>query len=67
MPNIFQITLTPEQAANNDLIASEVAKSQNIDIKNISEIVILKRSIDARKSKVKIQLKVEVFLTSIRG
>jgi uncharacterized FAD-dependent dehydrogenase len=63
MPNIFQITLTPEQAANNDLIASEVAKSQNIDIKNISEIVILKRSIDARKSKVKIQLKVEVFLT----
>ena len=63
MPNIFQITLTPEQAANNDLIASEVAKSQNIDIKNISDIVILKRSIDARKSKVKIQLKVEVFLT----
>lgn len=63
MPNIFQIILTPEQAANNDLIASEVAKSQNIDIKNISEIVILKRSIDARKSKVKIQLKVEVFLT----
>ena len=61
MPNIYQITLTPEQAANQELIIKEVANSQNIEKDNISDVVILKRSIDARKSKVKIQLKVEVF------
>ena len=61
MPNIYQITLTPEQADNQELIEQEVARSQNIKKNDISEVVVLKRSIDARKTKVKIQLKVEVF------
>ena len=61
MPNTYQITLTPEQADNTEFIKHAVSKLENIDINNISEVVVRKRSIDARKSKVKIQLKVEVF------
>jgi uncharacterized FAD-dependent dehydrogenase len=61
MPNTYQISLNPDQAANPELIKQAVANSESIDINNISKVVILRRSIDARKSKVKIQLKVEVF------
>ena len=38
MPNIYQITLTPEQADNQELIEQEVARSQNIEKNDISEV-----------------------------
>ena len=61
MPLTLTLTTTPEQASNQILLKEFVAKKENISVDKISEIVILKKSIDARKSNVKIQLKVEVY------
>ncbi|MGC6429330.1 MAG: NAD(P)/FAD-dependent oxidoreductase [Flavobacteriales bacterium] len=61
MPLTLTLTTTPEQASNQILLKEFVARKENISVDKISEIVILKKSIDARKSNVKIQLKVEVY------
>jgi uncharacterized FAD-dependent dehydrogenase len=62
MPQTIQLSLSPKQAASSEGIQAAAAALLNLPKEQISHIRLLKRSIDARKRKVKIQLKVEVFI-----
>ncbi|MGB8706139.1 MAG: FAD-binding protein [Gillisia sp.] len=61
MKYTLQIQISPEVAATELLLKKEVAIQTDIPEKNISHIQIIKRSIDARQKKVKINLKLEVY------
>jgi uncharacterized protein len=58
----IQLSLSPVQASTEEDIQQEVANHLNIPKEQITEIRLLKRSIDARKRKVKVQLKIEVYI-----
>ena len=58
----IQLSLSPVQASTEENIQQEVANHLNIAKEQITEIRLLKRSIDARKRKVKVQLKIEVYI-----
>ncbi len=62
MPQIIQLSLTPAEAYNSENIQKAIAQHLSTPKENISDFRLLKRSIDARKRKVKIQVKVEVFI-----
>ncbi len=62
MSQIIQLSLAPIQAHTSENIQKAIVQHLNIPKENISDFRLLKRSIDARKRKVKIQLKVEVFI-----
>ena len=62
MPHIIQLSLTPAQSQTSENIQKAISEHLNTPKENISDFRLLKRSIDARKRKVKIQLKVEVFI-----
>ena len=63
MPKEILLQVSPEVAANDQLLREHLSKIAKISIKDISNIVIEKRSIDARQKAVKINLKVKVFVT----
>ncbi len=58
----YQLSVSPEAAAKRQLLLREVSKHSGISTKEISNIEIIKRSIDARQQSVKINLKVEVYV-----
>ena len=58
----YQLRVTPEAAAKEDLLKKEVARHSSLATKNISHVEVLKRSIDARQKAVKINLQVEVYV-----
>lgn len=62
MPKEFQFQVTPETAANEDLLKKQVAKFCGISAADIQKVVVLKRSLDARQKSVKVNLKGKVFL-----
>ncbi|QOW10331.1 FAD-binding protein [Kaistella flava (ex Peng et al. 2021)] len=62
MPKEFQFQVSPEAAANEDLLAQQVAKFCKISPKEIQKVVVLKRSFDARQKAVKVNVKGNVFL-----
>lgn len=62
MQQEIQIQVTPQIAENLDQLKLFVAKNKRIDVQKINHIEILKRSIDARKRNVKINLKLNVFI-----
>ena len=62
MKKELQLRLLPEEASDNLNIKSAAAKSLNISAKEITAIHIVKRSIDARRHPVKIQLHVDVYI-----
>ncbi len=57
-----QLQVSPEIAANQQLLKDYLSKQLKVAAKEIQHISILKRSIDARQKAVKINLKVKVFL-----
>lgn len=57
----YQLRITPEAAANKELLWKEVSRLSGISVPEISHVEVLKRSIDARQKAVKINLKVEVY------
>ena len=57
----IQLRLPPEDAAHEKLIEKEAAKALGISPENISQIRLLKRSIDARQKQVFVNLKVAVW------
>jgi len=57
---IIQLVVKPEEAANNDFLKKII--SSELRIKDDFTFKIAKRSIDARKRQVKINLKIEVFI-----
>lgn len=56
-----QLDLSPADAADQELIRKRSAKIAGIDPQSVSEIRILKRSVDARKNNIRINLSIEVF------
>ena len=62
MPQIIQLSLTPVEAHNSENIQKAIAQHLSTAKENICDFRLLKRSIDARKRKVKIQIKIEVFI-----
>ena len=62
MPKEFQFQVSPEVAANEQLLALQVAKLYQVSPEEIQKVVILKRSFDARQKAIKVNLKANVFL-----
>jgi uncharacterized FAD-dependent dehydrogenase len=56
------LVLSPKQASSEDFYFSIVAQKLSVSPKRISNIQLISRSIDARGGKVKVQLRVKVFI-----
>jgi uncharacterized FAD-dependent dehydrogenase len=56
-----QINLTPEAAADDTAVRKIAATLSGLDQASVSEIRIVKRSVDARKKNIRVNLTVEVF------
>ncbi|MBT3299155.1 MAG: FAD-binding protein [Candidatus Marinimicrobia bacterium] len=61
----IQLQLLPEVAAKSDLLLKVVSKECGTEISDIKQIVILKRSIDARQKVTKINLSVAVYINEV--
>lgn len=61
MPKELLTQVSPEVAANEQLLKDYIGKLMRVPAKDIQHISILKRSIDARQKAIKINLKVLVF------
>jgi uncharacterized protein len=62
MPKELLLQLSPEIAANDNLLMDYLSKQIKVSPKDIQHVLILKRSIDARQKAIKINLKVNIFL-----
>ena len=62
MPKELLLQVTPEIAANENLLKDYLSKLIKVSSKEIQHISILKRSIDARQKAVKFNLKVHIYL-----
>lgn len=62
MQQEIDIKVLPEEAHNQTLLAEACAKKTGINIQNISDLKILRRSIDARSKQVMYQLKCRLYL-----
>ena len=58
----YQIRVSPEIAAKDELLRKEVSRYADIPLGDISHVEVLKRSIDARQKEVKINLQIDVFV-----
>lgn len=58
----IELRLLPEAAADTDAIKAEAARQLQIPVQKISEIKIIRKSLDARKQPVVFLLKAEVYL-----
>ena len=56
-----QINLTPSAAADETTIKKIAASLAGIDLAAVSSLRVIKRSVDARKKNIRINLTVEVF------
>ncbi len=61
MQKELTISVSPKAATEEQSIRYSAARQLKVDIKNISDLVVLKRSIDARSRKINIHLTVTVF------
>ncbi|MCW2119475.1 NAD(P)/FAD-dependent oxidoreductase [Flavobacterium sp. 7A] len=61
MPQELLIQVTPDIASNESLLKDFIGKKLQIPISELQQIVILKRSIDARQKAIKMNLKVVVY------
>jgi len=61
MPYDVNLILTPKQASSNDSIEKYAVSRLGIPVAKVGRTTILRRSIDARGQKVKVNLKVRVF------
>ena len=62
MPRELQLQVSPEIAANENLLYEYVAKTVRLSTKLVHKVIILKRSIDARQKAIKVNLKVSIYL-----
>jgi uncharacterized FAD-dependent dehydrogenase len=62
MPRELLLQVSPEIAANENLLYEQVAQIVRVSTKVVQKVVILKRSIDARQQAIKVNLKVSVYL-----
>ena len=61
MPREYQFQVSPEVAANENLLNQHVAKQFQISPKDIQKTVVIKRSIDARQKAIKVNIKAKVY------
>jgi uncharacterized FAD-dependent dehydrogenase len=62
MPHTISLRLTPQLAANSDILKNEAAAILNIHPSQINALQIIKRSIDARSKQIYVQLQINVFI-----
>lgn len=62
MTQEYQLRVLPEIAANEQALKSYLAQEQGVNLKQLTAVRILKRSIDARQRTVFVNLKVRVYL-----
>jgi len=62
MPQELLLQVSPEIAANENLLYEHVARLSRVSTKVVQKVVVLKRSIDARQKAVKVNLKVAAYL-----
>ena len=62
MPKELLLQVSPEIAANQNLLKDFLSKQIKVSTNDIQHISIVKRSIDARQKSIKINLKVNIFL-----
>ncbi len=62
MPKEVQITVAPDEAADPEVLKWKASEKLGIGIKNINEIQVIKRSIDARNKHIKINLTLKVYV-----
>ena len=62
MNNEYQIRVQPHVAANEQLLREFLAEEQGFDVRTITALRILRRSIDARQRTIFVNLKVRVFI-----
>ena len=62
MIKTIQIQVSPECAEKRNLLLKRISKNFSIEKKNINHLDILKKSIDARQKKIKINLKIDIYI-----
>ena len=62
MPKFLTLTLTPKQAANATIYTSLAARQLGISDRNIALARVIKRSIDARRGRPKVNLSLELYV-----
>lgn len=62
MPINLELKLTPKEAATIDNIIIQAAKNARVPLDRITDMVILRKSIDARKPQIVVQVKLELYL-----
>ena len=62
MTNEYQVRVQPQVAANEQVLRSWLADEYGFDVRTITAVRILRRSIDARQRTIFVNLKVRVFL-----
>lgn len=58
----YQLRLLPQQAANEQTVKEYVAREKGFDVRTIHHVRVLKKSIDARKRTIFVNLKVRVYI-----
>jgi len=61
MATIINVQVSPKEAATAHLLKQKVALLNGINVNDIKQVVVLKRSIDARQKAIKINLRVEIY------
>jgi len=61
MATIINVQVSPKEAATAHLLKQKVALLNGINANDIKQVVVLKRSIDARQKAIKINLRVEIY------
>ena len=56
----YQVRLTPQQAYSNETIAAWLAQNEGFDVRTVTHIRVLKRSIDARQRQIFVNLQGKV-------
>lgn len=64
MLHTIELKLTPEQAANKDEIKELAAQVLNVPAQKISDVKLIRKSLDARQQQVMVLLKLEVYTES---
>ncbi len=62
MINEYQIRILPEQAASENSLITYLAKEKGIDARTIHHVRVLRRSVDARRRTIFMNLKVRVYI-----
>lgn len=58
----YQIRILPQQAANESAIRRYIADEEGIDVRTITHVRVLRRSIDARQRTIFVNLKIRVYI-----